>query len=103
VVFLFSNMIKTFFHCVSPADHMYIEEYIEEDEEPPLLLGSCPSCGKYIDHMRVRLFEYVVAPSLTAACVSPRCLAVVGQQRCSVGGGKGVRVWIALVVWSLQR
>lgn len=26
---------------------MYIEEYIEEDEEPPLLLSSCPSHGKF--------------------------------------------------------
>ncbi|TKS81111.1 Tumor necrosis factor receptor superfamily member 19L [Collichthys lucidus] len=32
--------------CTS-EDHMYIEEYIEEDEEPPLLLSSCPSHGKY--------------------------------------------------------
>lgn len=32
----------------SPADHMYIEEYIEEDEEPPLLLSSRPSHGKYV-------------------------------------------------------
>lgn len=30
----------------SLTDHMYIEEYIEEDEEPPLLLYSCPSHGK---------------------------------------------------------
>lgn len=32
----------------SLPDHMYIEEYIEEDEEPPLLLRSCPSHGKYV-------------------------------------------------------
>ncbi|KAG7226006.1 hypothetical protein INR49_018614 [Caranx melampygus] len=28
--------------------HMYIEEYIEEDEEPPLLLSSCPSHGVWL-------------------------------------------------------
>lgn len=27
---------------------MYIEEYIEEDEEPPLLLSSRPSHGEYV-------------------------------------------------------
>lgn len=27
---------------------MNIEEYIEEDEEPPLLLSSRPSHGKYV-------------------------------------------------------
>lgn len=27
---------------------MYIEEYIEEDEEPPLLLYSCPSHGVWL-------------------------------------------------------
>lgn len=30
----------TFIH---QADHMYREEYVEDDEEPPLLLYSCPS------------------------------------------------------------
>lgn len=37
----------TCFCLLSPPDHMYIEEYIEEDEEPPLLLSSRPSHGKY--------------------------------------------------------
>lgn len=35
---------------------MNIEEYIEEDEEPPLLLSSCPSHGKSV---HVRLCSYV--------------------------------------------
>lgn len=32
--------------CVSPAGLMCREEYIEEDEEPPLLLSSRPPHGK---------------------------------------------------------
>lgn len=33
-------------YCVCfTVDHMHIEEYIEEDEEPPLLLCSHPPCG----------------------------------------------------------
>lgn len=32
---------------VLSLDHMYIDEYIEEDEEPPLLLSYCPPRGKY--------------------------------------------------------
>lgn len=36
---------------------MNIEEYIEEDEEPPLLLSSCPSHGKYV-HVCVSVCVY---------------------------------------------
>ncbi|KAI9526313.1 hypothetical protein NQZ68_040564, partial [Dissostichus eleginoides] len=30
------------------TDHMNIEEYFEDDEEPPLLLSSCPSHGVWL-------------------------------------------------------
>ncbi|CAB1422748.1 unnamed protein product [Pleuronectes platessa] len=40
------TLISTIF--IHQADHMYIEEYIEEDEEPPLLLSSRPSHGVWL-------------------------------------------------------
>lgn len=30
------------------TDHMNIEEFVEEDEEPPLLLSSRPPCSTYV-------------------------------------------------------
>lgn len=42
---------------VLSLDHMHIEEYIEEDEEPPLLLSSCPSRGKYAHALWALLYN----------------------------------------------
>lgn len=100
---------------LSSSDHMYIEEYIEEDEEPPLLLSSCPSHGKYACLCSGRAAwkswlkcVLTVKPHhhwFMSLCVrvSSRCSAVVGLRQCSVGGGKGVCVCNALLARSLQR
>lgn len=78
---------------------MNIEEYIEEDEEPPLLLSPCPSHGKCFhakSNIRVMISAffliYLLSHYCVSLCVCCRCLAVVGLHRCSVGGGMGARV-----------
>lgn len=94
-------------HYYSLIDHMYIEEYVEEDEEPPLLLSSRPSHGKYTLLCVQKVGRLDLAglcdPWWCSAGVFCRCLAVVGLQRCSVGGRKGVCVRYVLQVRSLRR
>lgn len=65
-------MIDSLLVCVSPADHMYIEEYIEEDEEPPLLLSSCPSHGEHVCLCRDKMAcTSGMKPSSALVCSPP--------------------------------
>lgn len=69
------------------------DEYIEEDEEPPLLLSSHPPHSKYV--------HTCPGPTHTRGCtlrwfllvLSSRCLAVVGLQWCGVHGGTDARAY----------
>lgn len=67
----------------SPVDHMNRDEYVEEDEGPPLLLSSHPPLGKYVHTCSTYTRGYTLRWVLLV--LSSRCLAVVGLQRCGVG------------------
>lgn len=92
---------KCYSNCSPLSDHMSIEEHAEEDEEPPLLLSSCPSCSTFVhvscvDHQGEHFFAKL-------GSVSGRCLAVVDQRQCRARGQKDVCVYNALQARSLQR
>ncbi|KAK7883266.1 hypothetical protein WMY93_029440 [Mugilogobius chulae] len=72
-----SMIFTTFIH---QADHMYIEEYIEDDEEPPLLLYSCPSHGVWL----WRGCSSAVSPSKVCAEIQSPA-EEVSCQSCPVG------------------
>lgn len=79
--------------CVSPAGLMCIEEYIEEDEEPPLLLGSCPPHGK---QGASGVWENTVKlPASTDLWLSVRVCVCVRLQVVACGGTAAVQggVW----------
>lgn len=82
---LLSNLFNLFSQSV---DHMHIEEYIEEDEEPPLLLSSHPPCGKYIDMFAVCVH---MCSLLTLVCVPPQVFGCGGTAavQCQWGEGCG--------------
>ena len=65
---------------------MYIEEYIEDDEEPPLLLHSSPSHGNF-DYLFVYFSNVTVVVTWFHQKWSVMCKSILALEELSLRGG----------------